>query len=70
MKASWILHNSAFVDSIVLCCFACCIFHIASIPFNYGGKAVRVVEAMMGSNLVSQISYHNLSPGSLAFLTS
>ena len=52
---------------IALCCFACCIFQIASIPFNYGGKAVRVVEAMMGSNLVSQISYHNLSPGSLAF---
>ena len=24
---------------MALCCFACCIFHIANVPFNYGGKS-------------------------------
>ena len=35
---------------MALCCFACCIFHFASIPFNYSGIAVRVAKAIMGTN--------------------
>ena len=60
-------------------CFAWWIFHIISNPFNCSGTAKRVVKAMKGAKVITQlrfaifcfvfiiISRQNSSPGSSAF---
>ena len=34
-------------------CFACCIFHIISIKFNYSDTAISVAKAMVGAKVIS-----------------
>ena len=70
MKARWNLGWHRFVT------YACCIFHIISISFNYSDTTLRVTKAMIGAKVIilvfrhfcfiSQISRRNSSTGLLA----
>jgi len=41
------------VTGMALSCFACCIFHIISITFNYSDAGIRVAKAMIGAKVIS-----------------
>ena len=67
MKARWNLGWHRFAT------YACCIFHIISIPFNCSDTTLRVTKAMIGAKVIilvfrhfcfiSQISRRNSSTG-------
>ena len=62
---------------MALSCFACCVFHIISIPFNCSDTALRVAKFMVGAKVINivfshvcfvfRISRRHSSLGSLAF---
>ena len=58
--AIWTLHTSYrdesgmnSVTGMASSCFACCIFHIISIKFNYSDTAISVAKAMVGAKVIS-----------------
>ena len=58
--AIWTLHTSYrdesgmnSVTGMASSCFACCIFHIISITFNYSDTAISVAKAMTGAKVIS-----------------
>ena len=69
MKARWNLGSRWYCFAI----YACCIFHIISIPFNCSDTTLRVTKAMIGAKVIilvfrhvcfiSQISRRNSSTG-------
>ena len=71
MKARWNLGSRWYCFAI----YACCIFHIISIPFNCSDTALRVTKAMIGAKVIifvfrhvclfCQISRQNSSTGLL-----
>ena len=71
MKARWNLGSRWYCFAT----YACCIFHIISIPFNCSDTALRVTKAMIGAKVIifvfrhvclfCQISRQNSSTGLL-----
>ena len=68
---------SILAARMALSCFACCVFHIISIPFNCSDTALRVAKSMVGAKVINivfshvcfvfRISRRHSSLGSLAF---
>ena len=58
--AKWTLHPGYQDESgknstaqMASCCFAHCIFHIISIPFNRSDTAIRVAKATIGAKVIT-----------------